>query len=106
MPQATPTTDIADLRAFVAGHVHKALAGVRDAPRLFQIEYDNRRVKSKNPWTNQAKMQKHMRWGTQYPNGMVTLESGICFRDMDELRLHFEALGEYTVTWEDEASDD
>lgn len=67
-------------------------------PRNFTLYWDNHKILSKyrdkDDW-NEA-------WGTQYPIGTVTLENGMFFRNMDEMKAHYRAMGDIRITWLDE----
>ena len=63
----------------------------RQLPRLFEIVYDARHFHLK---------ERHTLWGTQYPNGCITLENGVVFPDgITELQEHFKRAGKFEMRW-------
>lgn len=71
-------------------------------PHLFILDYDNSKLKSRNPWTHEQKKIKHTCEGTVYSNGRVTLDNGTTFENTDEMSCHFELAGNYTLTYLEE----
>lgn len=81
-----------------------ALAKSRRIPRLFTIDYDCTKLKSRSP-VSRAEFAKRMNCeGTEYTNGRITLDTGVMFRNMAELKEHFEQMGAYALMWLDEES--
>lgn len=70
-------------------------------PVLFEIVYDLHKTYTRNPIKRIENQQKMRSWGTRYPYtdlaGGITLQNGVYFRDMDELRDHFGGQGSYEL---------
>jgi hypothetical protein len=63
------------------------------------MEYDL----SKTPRLRRSdKIVKYSCWGTLYPRGTVSLDIGVVFTTMSELREHFEQSGKYSIRWFEE----
>lgn len=89
-----PTADTAITPATVVA----ALLARRKQPRLFFLEWDNRKTKTRDP-------QKHVAqeaWGTCYPNGLVTLDNGQRFESLSEMHHLLDLHGSYEIHWLDE----
>ncbi|HZU01541.1 MAG TPA: hypothetical protein VFA10_17870 [Ktedonobacteraceae bacterium] len=73
----------------------------RSRPRLFQLSWDNSKIRTRNPH-DERKLDKHMAWGTLYPNGLVTLDNGGTFETRTELEYQMELRGKYRIEFLDE----
>jgi len=71
-------------------------------PRLFVLHWDNHKVLSKR----RDKDDWHEAYGTLYPTGTVTLDNGMFYRTMGELRAAYEAMGSYRVEFLDEEKEE
>lgn len=78
--------------------VVEALLARRKQPRLFLLEWDNRKTKTRDPHKNV--MQEA--WGTCYPNGLVTLDNGQRFDSLSEMHHVLDLHGSYEIHWLDE----
>jgi hypothetical protein len=101
---STQHISIDDLRARLQEAIVKTKRP-RQLPRLFELTYDRTKLKSRNPVTRLDYQVKLTLWGTDYPPtdlpSGVGLQNGTWFRDVQELRDHFEAMGEYDIIWHD-----
>jgi hypothetical protein len=70
----------------------------RKLPRIFLLTYDSSKLHlHRVPSFN--KHEQHEAWGTLYPNGLVTLETGVIFESLSEMRQHFEQAGNWRIQW-------
>lgn len=91
-----PHVDFSYVGAKLAKALHK-----QPGPRLFTLEYDSSKIKTKNAF-NLAQFKKRRSCeGTLYSNGAVTLDNGTFFQNMAEVRDHFAQMGTATLTWSD-----
>ncbi len=72
----------------------------RDVPRLFSIDYNHKKIKPfirSGLYLAEADAARHetqTRFGTLYPNGVVTLDNGVAYRSLSEMKDMFEAMGD------------
>lgn len=64
-------------------------------PRIFSLHYDNHKVNSRR----RDKDDWHHCFGTLYPEGGVTLEFGMFYRNMGELRAAYEKMGDCRIAF-------
>lgn len=64
-------------------------------PRIFTLHWDNHKVNSKR----RDKDDWHEAYGTCYPTGTVTLDNGMFYKTMGELRAHYEEMGDCRVSF-------
>lgn len=90
----------------------RALATQRNAPvaqavgpRLFTLNYDSSKIKTRNAFNREQFSKRHTLYGvvwpaTSYaPSGGVSLSNSTTFRDLSEVREHFAQAGTATLTW-------
>lgn len=73
----------------------------RNLPRLFRVSWTNSRKNTRDARRYDA----NEAFGTQYPNGFVTLDNGASFEMLADLRRFLAEYGEYTLTYLDEQAE-
>jgi len=79
------------------GKALASLAKSRRFPRLFVLSYDCTKLTSRNPVTRAEFAKRLDCEGTEYSNGRVTLDTGVMFKNVGEMKEHFGAMGSYTL---------
>ena len=70
-----------------------------DLPRLFTLTYDSSKLKSKDPQVRAEFTKRYECEGVLFTNGHVILDSGVMFRNVLEMRDHFDVMGTYHIVW-------
>ncbi len=76
-------------------------------PRLFTLEYDSSKLKTKNAFNREAFKKRHLLYGVVWPStdyapaGGVSLSNSTTYRDVTELQEHFGQAGTATLFWLD-----
>jgi hypothetical protein len=71
----------------------------RDTPRVFYVEFNHKKVNPFRSGRYQADIdvnrhETQTRFGTLYPNGLVTLDSGVPYHSLSEMKEMLEAFGD------------
>lgn len=70
----------------------------RKLPRVFLLTYDASKLPIRRT-SHFDKHKQHEAWGTLYPNGCITLDTGAVFQGLYEVMHHFEQAGNYKIVW-------
>lgn len=76
----------------------RAPARNRVRPHFFLLKWNNSHMRTSDP----NKFNWHQCWGTLYPNGRVTLDSGSPFATLNELKEHVGQAGVFFLQWQHE----
>ena len=85
----------------IVGTAVTAIAKARrsDLPKLFTLTYDHTKIPTKNSWSRAEFAKKTECEGTLYTNGRLTLDTGVMFKNLDEMKRHFDEMGLYHLVW-------
>lgn len=77
-----------------------------DFPRCFVLHWDTHKIRTRTRTRARDAEGWHECYGTRYPGGTVTLETGQFWRDLSEMEASLSEMGSYRLEWLDEDESD